>query len=59
MKHLYIYIAVALFAMPAFAAEKNDTTSILSTLHSETLQTSKEVRPQTLKECLEKGLSKN
>ena len=36
-----------------------DTTSILSTLHSETLQASKEARPQTLQECLEKGLNKN
>ena len=37
----------------------SDTTSILSTLHSETLKASKEVRPQTLRECLEKGLDKN
>ena len=37
----------------------SDTTSILSTLHSETLQASKEARPQTLQECLEKGLNKN
>ena len=59
MKHLYIYVVAALFAMPAFAVEKNDTTSILSTLHSETLQASKEAHPLTLKECLEKGLEKN
>ena len=25
MKHLYIYVVAALFAMPAFAVEKNDT----------------------------------
>ena len=37
----------------------SDTTSILSTLHSETLQASKEARPQSLQECLEKGLNKN
>lgn len=37
----------------------SDTTSILSTLNSETLQASKEARPQTLQECLEKGLNKN
>jgi outer membrane protein TolC len=36
-----------------------DTTSILSTLHSETLQSTPEVQPATLKECLEKGLDKN
>ena len=54
MKQLFIYVAAALFAMPAFAVENSDTTSILSTLHSETLQASKEARPQTLKECLEK-----
>ena len=36
-----------------------DTTSILSTLNSETLQASKEARPLTLRECLEKGLNKN
>ena len=59
MKQFYIYVAAALFAMPAFAVEKSDTTSILSTLHSETLQASKEARPQTLQECLEKGLNKN
>ena len=59
MKQLLIYVAAALFAMPVFAVEQNDTTSILSALHSETLQTSKEARPQTLKECLEKGLEKN
>ena len=29
----------------------SDTTSILSSLHSETLQTSQDVRPRTLKEC--------
>ena len=59
MKQLFIYVAAALFAMPAFAVEQDDTTFILSALHSETLQASKEARPQTLKECLEKGLSKN
>ena len=37
----------------------NDTTSILSALHSETLQASENTRPSTLKECLEKGLQKN
>lgn len=37
----------------------SDTTSILSTLHSETLQSSKDATPTTLQECLEKGLAKN
>ena len=59
MKQLFIYVAAALFAMPTFAVEQDDTTFILSALHSETLQASKEARPQTLKECLEKGLGKN
>jgi len=36
-----------------------DSTSILSTLHSETLQTTENTRPSTLKECLERGLDKN
>ena len=36
-----------------------DSTSILSTLHSETLQASKDMHPQTLQECLERGLQKN
>ena len=37
----------------------SDTTSILSTLHSETLQASKDTQEATLQECLEKGLNKN
>ncbi len=36
-----------------------DSTSILSTLHSETLQTTENTRPSSLKECLERGLDKN
>ncbi len=36
-----------------------DSTNILATLHSETLQASENTRPSTLKECLEKGLAKN
>ena len=59
MRKFFIYVAAALFAAPTLAFENNDTTSILSTLHSETLQASKEARPQTLQECLEKGLQKN
>ncbi|MBR4312922.1 MAG: TolC family protein, partial [Bacteroidaceae bacterium] len=59
MKKLLTYVAAALFTVPALAFENNDTTSILSTLHSETLQASKDVRPLTLQECLEKGLNKN
>ena len=59
-KHFYIiYVVAVLFAMPAFAVVDNDTTSILATLHSETLQATKDARPQSLKECLEKGLNKN
>ena len=57
MKRLFIYVVAALFAMPTFAVEDNDTTSILSTLHSETLQASMNATPQTLQECLEKGLN--
>ena len=45
MKQLFIYVATLLLAVPAFAFESNDTISILSTLHSETLQASKETRP--------------
>lgn len=59
MKKLYIYVAAVLFAAPTLAVEDTDTTSILSTLHSETLQTTQHSRPQTLRECLEKGLDKN
>ena len=51
MRKFFIYVAAALFAAPTLAFENNDTTSILSTLHSETLQASKEARPQTLQEC--------
>ena len=36
-----------------------DSTSILSTLHSETLQADENTMPATLQECLEKGLNKN
>ena len=59
MKHLYIFIVAALVSVPAFAIEDTDTTSILSALHSETLQMTQNSRPQTLRECLEKGLDKN
>ncbi len=71
MKHLYIYVAVALTLganevtanTPLSTANSQlatpDSTSILSTLHSETLQASKDMRPQTLQECLERGLQKN
>ena len=56
---LYIYVVAALFSMPALAVEDNDSTSILATLHSETLQDSKDAHPQSLRDCLEKGLNKN
>lgn len=59
MKHLYIYVAALLLSVPVFGVEDNDSTSILSALHSETLQVSENARPTTLKECLEKGLEKN
>ena len=59
MKYLHICIAAMLLSVPAFGVEDNDTISILSALQSETLQLSKDSRPQTLKECLEKGLQKN
>lgn len=73
MKQRYINIAAALLvcATQGMMAQEvstpsqgeqgwsADTTSILSTLHSETLQSTPEVQPATLKECLEKGLDKN
>ena len=73
MKQRYISIAAALLvcATQGMIAQEvstpsqgeqgwsADTTSILSTLHSETLQSTPEVQPTTLKECLEKGLDKN
>ena len=73
MKQRYISIAAALLVCATqgmIAQEAStpsqgeqgwsaDTTSILSTLHSETLQSTPEVQPATLKECLEKGLDKN
>ena len=62
MKHRYIYIIATLLIIGVTtlqSAEISDTTSILSSLNSETLQTSQDVRPRTLKECLEKGLQKN
>lgn len=73
MKQRYISIAAALLmcATQGMIAQEvstpsqgeqgwsADTTSILSTLHSETLQSTPEVQPATLKECLEKGLDKN
>ena len=58
-QYLYIYVVAALFSMPALAVEDNDSTSILATLHSETLQDSKDAHPQSLRDCLEKGLNKN
>ena len=72
MRHLYIYVAAALLTFGANGATANsplsilnsqlsdpDSTSILSTLQSETLQSSKNTTPTTLQECLEKGLEKN
>ena len=73
MKQRYINIAAALLvcATQGMIAQEvstpsqgeqgwsADTTSILSTLQSETLQSTPEVQPATLKECLEKGLDKN
>lgn len=72
MRHLYIYVAAALLTFGANGATANsplsilnsqlsdpDSTSILATLHSETLQSSKDTAPITLQECLEKGLEKN
>ena len=72
-QHLSTYVTAALLACAsqAMIAQEAathshdeqgwsaDTTSILSTLHSETLQSTPEVQPTTLKECLEKGLDKN
>lgn len=72
MKYLYIYIAAALLisgvqegssagvqTIVAHSAAPEDSTSILATLQSETLQSSKDAAPTTLQECLEKGLNKN
>ena len=64
MRHLYIYVAAALLfvgvqTVVAHSVAPEDSTSILATLHSETLQSSKDATPATLQECLEKGLNKN
>ena len=65
MRHRYIYIAALLLSFGAadtFAAVSADqltNDSILTSLHSETLQDSKDIPPATLRECLEKGLNKN
>lgn len=72
MKYLYIYVAAALLisgvqegssagvqTIVAHSAAPEDSTSILATLQSETLQSSKDAAPTTLQECLEKGLNKN
>lgn len=72
MKYLYIYVAAALLisgvqegssagvqTIVARSAAPEDSTSILATLQSETLQSSKDAAPTTLQECLEKGLNKN
>lgn len=64
MRHLYIYVAAALLfvgmqTVVAHSVAPEDSTSILATLHSETLQSSKDATPTTLQECLEKGLNKN
>ena len=48
MKHRYIYIIATLLIIGVTtlqSAEISDTTSILSSLNSETLQTSQDVRP--------------
>ena len=72
-QHLSTYVTAALLACAsqAMIAQEAathshdeqgltvDTISILSTLQSETLQSTPEVQPATLKECLEKGLDKN
>ena len=72
-QHLSTYVTAALLACAsqAMIAQEAathshdeqgltvDTISILSTLQSETLQSTLEVQPTTLKECLEKGLDKN
>lgn len=72
-QHLSTYVTAALLACAsqAMIAQEAathshdeqgltvDTISILSTLQSETLQSTPEVQPTTLKECLEKGLDKN
>lgn len=60
MKYLNICVAVLLLsAQTVYGTQANDTTLILSTLQSETLQSSRDSQPSTLKECLEKGLDKN
>lgn len=68
MKYLYIYVAAALLFMGVQESRSEgvqsivapeDSTSILATLQSETLQSSKDAAPTTLQECLEKGLNKN
>lgn len=59
MKHLPKYIASLLLALGATAASAQSNDSIFTSLHSETLQASKDMQTATLGECLEKGLNKN
>ena len=63
MKHRYIYLAALLLscgvATASVPTDQHANDSILTSLHSETLQDSKDIAPATLRECLEKGLDKN
>ena len=59
MKHISKYIASLLLAFGATAVSAQSNDSIFTSLHSETLQASKDVQSATLGECLEKGLNKN
>ena len=67
MTHRSIYIAALLLTFSVAGAtahgrvgdDELSNDSILASLHSETLKSSKDAQSATLSECLEKGLDKN
>ena len=59
MKHLSKYVVSLVLALSATSLSAQTNDSIFTSLHSETLQASKDPQSATLAECLEKGLDKN
>ena len=59
MKHLSKYVVSLVLALSATSLSAQTNDSIFTSLHSETLQASKDTQSATLAECLEKGLDKN
>ena len=59
MKHLSKYVVSLVLALSATSLSAQPNNSIFTSLHSETLQASKDPQSATLAECLEKGLDKN